>query len=54
MQMLDEQEEAMKLMAKIQTPTQMILSDKDKITDVDVSKKAFLEVNTTDKKLTVF
>lgn len=51
--MMDEQHEALKMMSKIQTPTQMIISDKDKVTDPNVSKKAFLEIDTTEKKLAV-
>ena len=32
----------------------MILSDKDKITEPALSKKGFLEINTTDKRLAVY
>ena len=38
-------------MPNVQTPTLMILSDKDRVTDSGVSKKAFIDINTTDKKL---
>ena len=48
---IDEQAEALKSMPNVQTPTLMILSDKDRVTDSGVSKKAFIDINTTDKKL---